>query len=209
MRRGRARVQLELPSSPPFPTNSPPCDFHSIPSTPIFLCLDALEIVPNLGPRASFLPPPPPSWFIQRCNGKNKGGGERVGSRSDREPNRLSPFLSPLSSRRNFCLHDTLFTRLASVKFINGGKMEIFGPNRSVVHAGDIVPNVGLLFTRFLALGELVGARVIFIAAAYYKQTISLRYLIKYRVISRTRLSLWFSHNFRWICFASNTLEEF
>lgn len=68
--------------------------------------------------------------------------------------------------------------------------MEIFGPNRSVVHAGDIVPNVGLLFTRFLALGELVGARVIFIAAAYYKQTISLRYLIKYRVISRTRLSL-------------------
>lgn len=54
--------------------------------------------------------------------------------------------------------------------------MEIFGPNRSVVHAGDIVPNVGLLFTRFLALGELVGARVIFIAAAYYKQMISLRY---------------------------------
>lgn len=56
--------------------------------------------------------------------------------------------------------------------------MEIFGPNRSVVHAGDIVPNVGLLFTRFLALRELelVGARVIFIAAAYYKQMISLRY---------------------------------
>lgn len=79
MRRGRARVQLELPSSPPFPTNSPPCDFHSIPSTPIFLCLDALEIVPNLGPRASFLLLTLPRDLFNDATGKIRERGDASG----------------------------------------------------------------------------------------------------------------------------------
>lgn len=93
MRRGRARVQLELPSSrhqPPFlPTNSPPCDFHmpSPPSPDLSLPRRAWNCSESRTPGLLFLP----SWFIQRCNGKNKG--ERVGSRSDREPNRLSRVL--------------------------------------------------------------------------------------------------------------------
>lgn len=105
MRRGRARVQLELPSSrhqPPFfPTNSPPCDFHMpSPPSPIFLCPDALEIVPNLGPRASSSFP---RDLFNDATGKIRGnvsGPVQTANRID---------YPEFSSRRNFCLHDTLF----------------------------------------------------------------------------------------------------
>lgn len=131
-------VQESNLSSPPRATNplsnqlAPVrLSLHALPSSfpDLFLCLDALEIVPNLGPRASSSFLTLPSWFIQRCNGKNKG--EPVsGPVQNREPNRLSRLLPPpLRSlpRAEIFVCTIRFSHLASVKFINGGKMEIFG----------------------------------------------------------------------------------
>lgn len=149
MRRGRARVQL---GSPPRATN-PPCDFHSIPLP--FLHLSSPPRAWNCSESRTS------SWFIQRCNGKNKAADV---SGPVQTANRLSRFLSlPTASLLPVILLSPKFLLLSAIRFSRARWNLLTAERRdgnfwsySKWCRNTLPPTVGSLFTRFQILGKQI-----------------------------------------------------